>query len=274
MHPPHTVGIAWYEAGAVRHSPTVERRRYRRRAPAPGTPRAASAPPYRPAAPRRRACGTCVNRPIHADLPRVLGLPESVEQSHTILLGGLPVGVCARSRHNQTISRRPAPNTVVHPHTDPRTKSTRSYHGVNTHWNEGIMERIEELSFDGIARGIPHHGNDVPRRPAPPVANRSGDRPDDIAVGVRRRVGVLDVGSPLAAGSGPSERRDVQGPRRYDAGRVAGRQQRLGHKPGRLLAITGDVVDERGGEPMTVTFNGSPVTAESFDGRRCPSRLR
>ena len=27
------------------------------------------------------------------------------------------------------------------------------------------MERIEELSFDGIARGVPHHGNDAPRRP-------------------------------------------------------------------------------------------------------------
>lgn len=164
MHPPHTVGIAWYEAGAVRHSPTVERRRYRRRAPAPGTPRAASAPPYRPAAPRRRACGTGVNRPIHADLPRVLGFPESVEQSHIILLGGLAWRLCAIA-HNQTISRRPAPNTVVHPHTGPRTKSTRSYHGVNTQWSEGIMERIEELSFDGIARGVPHHGNDAPRRP-------------------------------------------------------------------------------------------------------------
>ena len=44
----------------------------------------------------------------------------------------------------------------------------------------------------------------------------------------------------------------------------------FGHKPGRLLAITGDVVDERGGEPMTVTLNGSPVTAESFDGTPKP----
>ena len=46
-----------------------------------------------------------------------------------------------------------AASPLRHAHTGPRTKSTRSYHGVNTQWSEGIMERIEELSFDGIARG-------------------------------------------------------------------------------------------------------------------------
>ena len=27
------------------------------------------------------------------------------------------------------------------------------------------MDNIEKLSFDGIARGVPHHGNETPRRP-------------------------------------------------------------------------------------------------------------
>ena len=163
-----------------------------------------------------------------------------------------------------------AASPLRHAHTGPRTKSTRSYHGVNTHWSEGIMERIEELSFDGIARGVPHHGNDVPRRPR---------RRWPIVLSIALTTLLLACGGAWAYWMWdhhwrlvPVRVNDATFKVRVDTtlGALLADNNDFGHKPGRLLAITGDVVDERGGEPMTVTLNGSPVTAESFDGTPLP----
>ena len=132
------------------------------------------------------------------------------------------------------------------------------------------MERIEELSFDGIARGVPHHGNDVPRRPR---------RRWPIVLAIALTTLLLACGGAWAYWMWdhhwrlvPVRVNDATFKVRVDTtlGALLADNNDFGHKPGRLLAITGDVVDERGGEPMTVTLNGSPVTAESFDGTPLP----
>ena len=132
------------------------------------------------------------------------------------------------------------------------------------------MERIEELSFDGIARGVPHHGNDAPRRPRRrwPIVLAMALTTLLLACGGAWAYWMWDHHWRLV----PVRVNDATFKVRVDTtlGALLADNNDFGHKPGRLLAITGDVVDERGGEPMTVTLNGSPVAAESFDGTPLP----
>lgn len=132
------------------------------------------------------------------------------------------------------------------------------------------MERIEELSFDGIARGVPHHGNDAPRRPRRrwPIVLTIALTTLLLACGGAWAYWMWDHHWRLV----PVRVNDATFKVRVDTtlGALLADNNDFGHKPGRLLAITGDVVDERGGEPMTVTLNGSPVAAEAFDGTPLP----
>ena len=118
------------------------------------------------------------------------------------------------------------------------------------------MERIEELSFDGIARGVPHHGNDAPRRPR---------RRRPIVLAMALTTLLLACGGAWAYWMWdhhwrlvPVRVNDATFKVRVDTtlGALLADNNDFGHKPGRLLAITGDVVDERGGEPVTVMLNG------------------
>ncbi|WP_307998031.1 polysaccharide deacetylase family protein [uncultured Bifidobacterium sp.] len=132
------------------------------------------------------------------------------------------------------------------------------------------MDNIEKLSFDGIARGVPHHGNETPRRPR---------RRWPIILAIAVMAALLACGGAWAYWMWdhhwrliPVRVNDTTLEVRVDTtlGTLLSDNNDFGHKPGRLLAITGEVIDERGGEPMAVTLNDATVAADSFDSTPLP----
>ena len=103
------------------------------------------------------------------------------------------------------------------------------------------MERIEELSFDGIARGVPHHGNDAPRRPRRrwPIVLAMALTTLLLACGGAWAYWMWDHHWRLV----PVRVNDATFKVRVDTtlGALLADNNDFGHKPGRLLAITGDV---------------------------------